>query len=170
MENIWYHGTMQRTAWLDTGLWSTPIAATYSNNIVQHEVGADNGENETDAPIEAYVTSSEFVLEGGDRFMFIWRVLPDITFNGSTAASPSGELTLLPLRNSGSGYNDPASEGGTNLATVTRTAVVPVEEFTGQAYTRARGRQLAVKFASSDLGVKWQLGTPRIDLRPDGRR
>ena len=79
-------------------------------------------------------------------------------------------MTLLPLASSGSGYNSPSSEGGTNTATITRSAVLPIEAFTPQLYTRVRGRQMAMKIESDGLGVQWQLGTPRIDMRPDGRR
>jgi hypothetical protein len=122
------------------------------------------------APINAYVASAEFDLEDGHQFAFIWRILPDIRFDGSTVGSPSATITLLPLANSGSGYNSPASEGGSNSRTVTRTAVLPVEAYTGQIYTRVRGRQLAIKVESTEEGVTWQLGAPRIDMRPDGRR
>jgi hypothetical protein len=74
------------------------------------------------------------------------------------------------LANSGAGYNNPTSEGGSNTRAITRTAVLPVEEYTGQIYTRVRGRQLAMKVESTEAGVTWQLGAPRIDMRPDGRR
>jgi len=110
-------------------------------------------------------------LDDGDKFMFVKRVLPDVTFRGSTAMNPSGILTLKPLANSGSGYLTPASLGGTSSnadATVTRTATVPVEAFTGQVYIRLRGRQIAVKFESTGLGVQWQLGSMRLDAKPDG--
>jgi hypothetical protein len=116
------------------------------------------------------VASAEFDLEDGHQFAFIWRVLPDIRFDGSTVGSPSATMTLLPLANSGSGYNSPTSVGGSNSRTITRTAVLPVEAYTGQIYTRVRGRQLAMKIESTGEGVTWQLGSPRIDMRPDGRR
>jgi len=170
VQNIWYYGTMARTAWLDSGLRNYPLAATYSNNLVNHEFGVDDNETGTPAAINAYISSAEFDLDDGHKFAFIWRVLPDITFDGSTAGSPQATMTLLPLKSSGSGYNNPASEGGTNSSTVTRTAVLPVEQYTGQIYTRVRGRQLAMKIESDALGVHWQLGAPRIDMRPDGRR
>ena len=170
MEDVWYYGTMSRTAWLDSGLRDKPLAATYSNNLVNHEEGVDNNENATTLPIHAYVASAEFDLDDGHQFAFIWRILPDIRFDGSTTGSPSATMTLLPLANSGSGYNDPASVGGSNSRAVTRTAVLPVEQFTGQIYTRVRGRQLAMKVESTGEGVTWQLGAPRIDMRPDGRR
>ena len=96
--------------------------------------------------------------------------MPDVTFTGSTASSPSGTMSLSPLANSGSGYNNPTSEGGSNSGAVTRTATAPVEEFTGQVNIRVRGRQMSFNMSSTDLGVTWQLGSPRIDMRPDGRR
>lgn len=170
-EDIWYYGTISRTAWLDAGLRDYPIAATYYNNIVEHEFGT-NGVTTSSIvePINAYITSAQFDLDDGQQFMFIWRVLPDITFRGSTAASPYATMTLLPLQNSGSGYSNPASVGGDNAKNITRTAVLPIEEFTGQIYTRVRGRQLAIKIESNTLGVAWQLGSLRIDIRPDGKR
>lgn len=170
VENVWYYGSMARTAWLDSGLRDYPIAATYSYNLVNHEYGNDDEENSPATPIHAYITSAQFDLDDGHQFSFIWRVLPDITFNGSTADAPSVTMTLLPLRNSGSGYNDPLSVGGDADAAITRSAVIPVEEFTGQVYTRVRGRQLSMKVESTELGVAWQLGAPRLDIRPDGRR
>jgi len=169
-QGVWYYGTMARTAWLDSGLRNYPIAATYSYNLVDHEQGVDNNETATALPIEAYISSSEFDIDDGDRFGFIWRVLPDMTFQGSTAASPSAVMTLLPMQNSGSGYNSPTSVGGSDNGTVTRTATVPIEQFTGQVNIRVRGRQMIMKVASTDLGVQWQLGFPRFDIRQDGRR
>ena len=169
-EDIWYYGEMARTAWLDSGLRNYPIAATYSYNIVNHEQGVDDSIAATTQPIEAYITSSEFDIGDGHNFGFVWRVLPDITFRGSTAASPQATMYLKPLQNSGSGYNNPESVGGSNNGAITRTAVIPVEQFTGQINTRVRGRQMSFKIDSTALGVTWQLGAPRIDIRPDGRR
>jgi hypothetical protein len=170
VEDVWYYGTMARTAWLDSGLRAYPVAATYLNNIVNHESGVDDNSTGVPAPINAYITSSEFDIDDGHNFAFIYRMLPDVTFRGSTAANPSATMYLLPLANSGSGYNNPASVGGSNSAAVTRVATIPVEQFTGQVYTRVRGRQMSIKMESTGLGVQWQLGAPRIDLRPDGRR
>ena len=170
-EDIWYYGEMGRTAWLDSGLQSGPIAATYANNLVNHEVGNDDGTGETLVPMPAYISSAEFDLDDGHNFSFVWRVLPDITFRGSTnGPSPSVTMTLLPLKNSGSGVTNPASVGGSNSAGITRTAVLPIEEFTGQVFTRVRGRQLAMRVESTGLGVAWQMGAFRLDIRPDGRR
>lgn len=170
LEDVWYYGTMARTAWLDTGVLNNPIAATYSNNLVTHEQGCDNNETGTIMPINSYITSAEFDIDDGHNFSFIYRILPDVTFRNSTGASPKITMYLLPLVNSGSGYNDPLSEGGSNYANVTRVSTVPIEEFTGQVFVRVRGRQLAMKIESTDLGVQWQLGAPRIDIRADGRR
>lgn len=170
LEDIWYYGALGRTAWIDSGLRKTPIAATYANNLVAHEDGVDDGTAAALAPITAYATTAEFDLDDGHNFMFIWRVLPDLTFRGSTAANPSATMYMLPLKSAGSGYTDPASVGGTNSAVVARQAVLPVEEFTGIIYTRLRGRQLAMKIESTGLGVTWQMGAPRLDARPDGRR
>jgi hypothetical protein len=169
-EEVWYYGSMGRTAWLDSALRQVPVAATYSSNIVLHETGVDDGTLADSVAIPAHITSSEFDLDDGHNFAFVWRVLPDITFSGSTAANPAVTMYMLPMQNSGSGYNDPASVGGVNNAAVTRTATLPIEAFTGQIFTRVRGRQLAMKVESTGLGVTWQLGSPRFDMRPDGRR
>ena len=170
LDDIWYYGTLARTAWLDSGLRDFPLAATYSNNLVNQEAGVDDNELGADTAIHAYASTAEFDLDDGHQFNFIWRVLPDITFDGSTATSPSATMTLLPMQNSGSGYNSPASEGGSNTGAITRSAVLPIEEFTGQINTRVRGRQMVMKIESTAAGVAWQLGSPRLDMRPDGRR
>ena len=170
LEDIWYYGNMGRTAWLDSGLQTGPIAATYVNNLVNHEVGNDDNINGTPAAMESFITSAEFDLDDGHKFSFVWRMLPDVTFRGSAATNPSIVMSLLPLKNSGSGYTNPASVGLTNTASVTRTVDVPVEQFTGQVYTRIRARQMAMRISSTGLGVAWQLGAPRLDLRPDGMR
>jgi hypothetical protein len=170
LEDIWYYGSLGRTAWIDSGLRAYPLAATYSNNLVEHEYGVDDNQTDVTLPIVATIESAEFDLDDGDKFMFIRRVLPDITFRGSTANNPSGELSLIPMQNSGSGYNNPRSVGGSSNAGVVRSATVPIEQFTGQVYIRVRGRQIIVKFESSDVGVAWQLGSMRLDMQPDGKR
>ena len=169
-EDAWAYGNMARTAWIDADLRELPLAATYSNNIVKHEIGYDDKETSSVYPITATLVSAEFDLDDGDRAMFISRVLPDVTFAGSTASTPAVTMTISPMVNSGSGYNIPLSEGGNSSATVTRTATVPIEEFTGQAYVRLRGRQMAFKVESTAEGVAWKLGATRFDMRPDGRR
>jgi hypothetical protein len=143
--------------------------ATYTsipNQVLYHEYGTDDvtyGDN-TPRAIEAYIESSDFDIGDGHNFGFVWRMLPDVTFAGSTAASPQVLITLLPRENSGTNYGTAATP------TVTRTATYPVEQYTGEVFTRIRGRQMSFKLSSTALGTNWQLGTPRIDLRPDGRR
>jgi hypothetical protein len=168
-EDIWYYGELTRTAWLDSAVSGRPVGAV-DNRLVVHETGVDDGTNGTPAPIPAFINSAEFDIQDGDKFGFIWRVLPDVTFRGSTANNPSITMTLLPLQSSGSGYNNPESVAGTNSAPVVRSAVLPVEQFTGIIYTRVRGRQMSIKVESTDLGVAWQLGAPRIDVKLDGKR
>ena len=169
-EDIWYYGTMGRTAWLDSGILEFPLAATYTHNLVNHESGLDNNETATPTAIESYITSSETDIDDGHNFVFIRRVLPDLTFRGSTTTSPTATLSILPLMNSGSGYTDPASVGGDNSAAVTRTATVPIEQFTGQVFIRVRGRQFSFKIYNSQLGSMWQLGAIRLDIKQDGQR
>lgn len=178
LEKIWYYGTMARTAWIDSGLRTSPVAATYSNNLVNHEVGVDDETTGTPAPIHAYITSAQFDIGDGDRMGFVWRMLPDLTFRDSTQGShPQVTMSLQPLRNSGSGYNSPRSVAGPSAdadAVVDSTSVpvtsAEVDEYTGQIYIRVRGRQMSMKIESNKLGTQWQMGTPRIDIRPDGRR
>jgi len=169
LENAWYYGTLARTAWLDSGLLQFPIAATYLNNIVNHEDGVDDAATATPAPINAYISSAEFDIGDGHNFGFVWRMLPDLTFAGSSNA-PNGDapeitMTLYGLQNSGSGVTSSA-----NGAVLKGSTYVITEEFTGQLYTRLRGRQMIFKIESNQLGTAWQIGAPRIDIRQDGRR
>jgi hypothetical protein len=168
-EDIWMYGTLARTAWLDTGLRDYPLAATYNYNIVNQEQGVDDNETGTTLPIEASITSAQFDIGDGHNFAFVYRMIPDMTFRGSTASTtPSVTMYLQGLNNSGSGITQ------TGNAAVTYSGSAPsainVDEFTGQLYIRIRGRQMQMKIASSAVGVQWQLGAPRIDIRPDGRR
>jgi hypothetical protein len=166
-DNIWYMGTMTRYAWLDSGLLDSPLASV-SDRLVYQEVGTDDNTTDVVSPIPAYIESAEFDIDDGDRFSFVTRLMPDVTFIGSEADAPSVTMTLYPMASSGSGFG--SSEGGTLQGIVARSVSVPVEEFTQQVFIRVRGRQLVLRVESSGLGVAWQLGSPRIDLRPDGRR
>lgn len=171
LENIWYYGTLSRSAWIDAGVAANvPIACDYNGRFLYHETGTDDLAGDVAAPIAAFIQSSEFDIDDGQNFSFVWRVLPDITFDGSSATNPRATLTLQPLQNSGSGYNNPLSVGGISSAAVTRSATIPVEQYTGQVNIRVRGRQMALKIASEDLGVQWQAGSMRLDVRPDGRK
>jgi hypothetical protein len=174
LEKIWYYGTMARSAWLDSGLRDFPLAAVYdpttsTGNLVNHEQGLDNNETGTTVAIDAYISSSEFDIGDGHNFGFVWRVLPDLTFedsvNSPTGAAPSVAMTLYGLANSGSGVTSTASQPVAKSSTYVIT-----EEFTGMIFTRMRGRQMIFKISSNQIGTAWQLGAPRIDIRPDGRR
>ena len=168
-ENIWYYGTMARTAWSDSGLRQYPQAATYNYNIVDHERGVDDNETGTATAINAYIESAEFDIQDGHNLGYVYRILPDITFDGSQATSPAVTMTLIPMMNSGSGYNSPQSNSGSSSASVVRTSTTQIEQFTGQVYVRVRGRQMIFKVESNQLGCAWQLGAPRIDIKADGR-
>jgi hypothetical protein len=169
LEKVWYYGDMARTAWLDSGLRAYPMAATYVKNIVYHEDGFDDNTTATTLPINAYISSSEFDIGDGHNFGFVWRVLPDLTFedsvNSPTGAVPTVDMTLYGLANSGSGVTSTAGQPVAKSSTYAIT-----EEFTGMIFTRMRGRQMIFKIESNQIGTNWQLGAPRIDIRPDGRR
>lgn len=169
-DDIWYYGDIPRTAWLDSSLRNKPLAATYVLNLVYHEDGVDDNTTGTPVGINAFVQTGEFDMDDGQHFAFCWRVLPDVIFEGSTASNPMLTLSLTPLRNSGSGYTDPASVGGQNSRGITRTVDIPIEQFTGQLNIRIRGRQLVMRVGSDQLGLMWQWGAMRLDLRPDGLR
>ena len=127
LENIWYYGTLSRSAWIDAGVAANvPIACDYNGRFLYHETGTDDLAGDVAAPIAAFIQSSEFDIDDGQNFSFVWRVLPDITFDGSSATNPRATLTLQPLQNSGSGYNNPLSVGGISSAAVTRSATIPV--------------------------------------------
>jgi hypothetical protein len=140
------------------------VTFNVANQIMLHEVGNDDASVSPALPIEAFIESSDFDIQDGQSFGYVWRMLPDLNFTGSTGSSPSVTLTVRPRQNSGSNYTNADSP------TVTRTATIPVQQYTGQVYTRVRGRQMAFRVDSNDLGVAWQMGVMRIDVRPDGRR
>jgi hypothetical protein len=164
LDRVWYYGTINRTAWLDASTNQYPIAACDAQTLVLHENGVDDGLSNPPAGINAYIQSSDFDIGDGHNFGFVWRILPDVTFAGSDITSPQVTMVVEPRINSGSPYGTP------NAPTVTRTQQYPVELYTGQVYTRIRGRQMAFRIESVGVGTQWQLGSPRIDIRPDGRR
>jgi hypothetical protein len=162
-EQLWYYGTINRDAWLDRGLREFPMA-TGSNYLYNHEKGYDDDGSALAASIE----SSQIDIGDGDRFAFISRLIPDLTFNGSAADNPSVNITV-------EGRNFPGGDYlQSDTSAVTRTAVststVPFEQWTNKADIRVRGRSFNFLIASSDTGVRWRLGSPRVDARPDGRR
>ena len=173
LDRVWYYGTMGRTAWLDSALRDFPSAATMNNLIVYHEASVDDGSTNPPTPIEAYIQSSDFDIDDGHNYGFIWRMLPDITFDGSTSPSPSTPqvtFSLRPRQNPGAPYNAAPSPLVNTSKSYAVRHTYTVQEFTEIVYTRVRGRQMAFKVASDTLGTQWQLGVPRIDVRKDGRR
>jgi hypothetical protein len=170
LERTWYYGTMARTAWLDSGIRQYPMAADYNSRMLFHESAVDDVSGIEPVPIVSYVQSSDFDIGDGHNFGFVWRILPDINFTGSNVNQPSVTMTVKPRQNAGAPYgaaNNPRVLSSDNYSSV---SVYNIQEFTGQVYTRLRGRQLAFRIESDTLGVAWQLGSPRIDIRNDGRR
>jgi len=193
LDNVWYYGDWSnytgtayqgRTAWLDSAIRAYPMAATYgvaggnTNAIlVYHESSTDDGTVNPSTPIVSQVTSSDFDIGDGHNYGFVWRLIPDLTFDGSNVNAPTAMFTVLPRANPGANYgssNDPSVVSAQNYAGQRTYAV---QQFTQQVYVRIRGRQMAFQVSSGTtgsktegLGVQWQLGVPRIDIRPDGRR
>ena len=170
LDRVWYYGTMGRTAWMQTGTQPYPIAADYNGRLLYHENGCDDNSTTATLPIDAYVQSSDFDIGDGHNFGFVWRILPDVNFNGSTTNQPLVTMTVKPRQNSGTPYgtaDNPQVQSAQNYTTVPEYTI---QQFDGQVYTRLRGRQMSFRIESNTVGVAWQLGSPRIDIRPDGRR
>lgn len=165
LENLWYYGNLVRTAWLDSPLRADPMGAN-DGLLYKHEVGTDAD----GAPMTAYISSGDVDIEDGTQFMLVRRLIPDINFTGSTAANPTVDVTLSPRNFPGQAYQTDNAENTGITKAVVRTSTVPVDQYTNQVFIRVRGRQMSFKIASNSLGVQWQLGMPRIDARPDGRR
>jgi hypothetical protein len=167
LEQIWYYGTIERTAWNDSALRTYPQAVTYDvttevGYIYNHEYGVDDGV----LGMEAYIQSNDIDIEDGDKLMLTKRIIPDVNFNGSDRTAnptPTAVLTLRPRSFPGSPYSEDASDSKDVIETT-------VDEYTNQVFIRARARQMALKISSTDIGVKWQMGSPRVDARPSGRR
>ena len=134
------------------------------NQVMFHEVGWDDLSTGMAEPITAFIQTSDFDIGDGEQFSFVSRIIPDLKFLGSSASSPSVTLAVYPHNYPGAAYGTPDTDS------VQATVVLPVEQYTNQVYTRIRGRQLALRVTSTDLGVAWQMGAMRFDLRPDGRR
>ena len=168
VENTWVIGSMARSVWVDSPLKTNPMAgvynsSTYKGYLYAQEYGVDDATTSPVTAIASYLDSSDFALDTGDKFGLINRVIPDITFGGSTATNPAVTMTFKARRFPGSTYS---SEGGA----VTRSSTVPVEQYTNEVFVRVRGRQLEFRVESSAAGVTWRLGTPRFDVRLDGRK
>ena len=185
LDNIWYYGDWDnyagnnqgRTAWLDSALRPYPMATTYgvaggsaNTLLVYHENGVDDGTVNPSVPISSTLTSSDFDIGDGHNFGFVWRLIPDLSFDGSSVNLPQASFTVLPRTFPGAAYgssNDPAVISTQNYQNQRTYAI---QQFTQQVYVRIRGRQMAFQVSSDTLGVQWQLGMPRLDVRPDGRR
>jgi hypothetical protein len=156
LDKIWYYGSIERTAWNDSSLREFPQAV--ATNIVYDQ---ENGVNADTLPLEANIASSDFDLLDGDQFLLTKRIIPDVGFDGSTASSPEVTMYIKPRNFPGSAYSN--VESSAVIAT-------SVDLYTDQVFMRARARQMAIEIASTALGVQWQLGSPRLDGRPDGKR
>jgi len=163
-QKIWYYGTMARTCWIDRGVNADPIAASPDHYLYFHEIGFDDGSTSPASAISAYIESSQMDLGEGEQFVFMRRMIPDMTFRNSTNPTPSATMTLKVRNFPGGNYLS------SDASTVSKTASVPIEQFTDQVFVRLRGRSFAFRIESDDTGIGWRLGSPRVDVRPDGRR
>jgi len=159
LEKVWYYGTLARDAWLDRGIRNLP-QATGSSLLYNHEVGFDDD----GSAMTSFIESSAIDIGDGDKFLFLKQVIPDITFNGSTSVNPDVSFTMKSRNNPGANFNESTSN------TTQRSATSPVEQFTEKLNYRLRGRSFALRIDSTSLGTKYKLGTPRVDIREDGRR
>ena len=160
-QQVWYYGALARSFWMDRGIFDNPIAAGPNNYLYTQEFGFDDD----GTAITAYIESSQMDIGDGDHFTCVRRVIPDLSFSGSTAIStPQATFTIKARDFPGEDF------ANTGAGTTTRTQVSPVEEYTKQLYVRARGRSFALRVESTALGAKWRLGSPRVDIRQDGRR
>ena len=174
LDKVWYYGELPRTAWLDSPLRPNPIAADYTvNRLVYHEQGVDNNSTNVPQIINSYIQSSDFDIGDGHNYGFVWRVIPDITFDGSNTISgefPQVNFSVLPRKNPGALYGPSDNPVVKTEQDYSVTTTYNVQQFTEIVFTRIRGRQMSFKLESSTLGTQWQLGTPLLDVRPDGRR
>ena len=163
-EKVWYYGNLARSAWIDRGIGQYPIAASLDGYLYYHEFGNDDGSVNPPAGINSYIESSQMSLGAGDNFVLLSKLIPDVTFDGSSSPSPNVDFTLQTRRFPGSAYDQ------TTVSDIIRSSTVQVEQYTDQVRLRMRGRSFALKIQSDNTGVEWRLGTPRVELRPDGRR
>jgi len=163
-QSIWYYGELARTVWMDRGINADPIAAGTDHYLYAHETGFDDGSTEPVTAISARIESSQIDMGDGDHFLFMTRMVPDMTFRNSTASAPSATMTLQARNYPGGLYLQSQEKS------VVRTSTLPIEQWTNQLNVRLRGRAFSLTVTSSGTGVGWRLGTPRVDIRPDGRR
>ena len=173
VDNAWYAGNLARTAWLDSPLRDFPQAATTGNMIVFHEAAVDDGSTNPPSPIVSYIQSADFDIGNGDKYGFVYRMIPDITFNGSdaqNAGNPTVSFKMRPRKNPGAAYKASNSPSVTSVQSYDTEKTYEVQEFTELVFTRVRGRQMAFRIESNTLGTQWQLGVPKLDIRMDGGR
>ena len=164
VENTWAVGTLTRTAWHDRGLFNAPIAASTDGYLYNHETGQNDGSTNPPSAITSYIQSSQISIGSGDDFIFLTKLIPDLTFENSISTAPTVDFTLQARNFPGGAYLQTDTSG------VTQSATTPVEQFTEQTWIRLRGRSFAVKVESDTTDTQWRLGTPRVEIRPDGRR
>ena len=162
-QQIWYYGSLSRTAWLDRGVNELPTAASPDYYLYNHETGDDDGSTDPVTAITAHIESSQMDIGEGDQFSFINRIIPDLTFRNSDIGKKA-TLSLKARNFPGGNYLQSDSKE------IAKTATVPVEQFTNDAFIRLRGRSFALRVESTETGISWRLGSPRVDIRPDGRR
>ena len=162
-QQIWYYGSLNRTAWLDRGVNELPTAASTDYYLYNHETGDDDGSTDPVTAITAHIESSQMDIGEGDQFSFINRIIPDLTFRNSDIGKKA-TLSLKARNFPGGNYLQSDSTD------ISKTATVPVEQFTNDAFIRLRGRSFALRVESTETGISWRLGSPRVDIRPDGRR
>jgi len=174
-EKVWYYGTLDRTAWLDTSLRTFPIATTSTGLLVNHEASVDDGSTNPPSPITSYIQSSDFDIGDGHSYGFVSQIIPDLTFDGSntsglTSINPLVKFTVRPRQNPGSGYGPAPDPTVLSAQSYAGQQTYNVQQFGQILYTRVRGRQMAFRVESDTRGTQWQLGVPKIDIRADGRR
>jgi hypothetical protein len=163
-QKIWYYGSMPRTAWVDRGVFGNPVAASSDNYLYYQDSGFNDGSNNPPTALNPYIESSVVDIGEGDQFMFATRVIPDLTFRNSTSASPTATFTIKARNFPGDNFIS------SDANAVTKTASVPVEQFTDQVFIRLRGRSMSIRIESNQTNTAWRLGDPRLDVRTDGRR
>ena len=199
LENVWFYGdcdgtsaddgSFSRTAWQDAGVYNKPYAASFGdtakvgNNLYKHESGNNAATNNSPhAALNAFITSGDMVIDQGDRFILMSRIIPDVDFRNSNTASdtigstggglktPSVTVSVVGKKFPGAASYTVNESGETVSDPVSAINSTTIDQFTQQAHMRLRGRSLNFKIESTEQNTAWELGTPRIDIRPDGRR
>jgi hypothetical protein len=156
-EDLWYIGTLMRAGWIDRGVYENPIAAGLDGYLYEHESGFNDGSTSPPSPIESYIQSSPIDIGDGEQFSLIRRVFPDIVFKNSSNPSPEADVTINVRNQSAASY-------------FRSTTATFVDNDRQQLDFRLRGRQMSLKVSADQIDSTWRLGSPRVDLKPDGRR